>query len=100
LALRGRAHLLHSAVVVAENGVPLWRVIESPRLQMRAFTDAFLDDYLTQGDGDLLSSVGCYLLEGQGAQLFERIEGDYFAVLGLPLLPLLAFLRRKGAITT
>ena len=65
---------------------------------MRAFSDAFLDGYLTRGGEALLSSVGCYFLEGEGAQLFEAIEGDYFAILGLPLIPLLAFLRAEGAI--
>ena len=65
---------------------------------MRDFSDDFLDGYLARGGEALLASVGCYQLEGEGAQLFERIEGDYFAVLGLPLLPLLSFLRRKGAI--
>jgi septum formation protein len=98
IALRGRSHRLHSAIVAAENGVPLWRAIESPRLHMRAISDAFLDGYLARGGAALLGSVGCYMLEGEGAQLFERIEGDYFAILGLPLLPLLKFLRGKGAI--
>jgi septum formation protein len=100
LALRGRSHRLHSAVVAAENGVPLWRGIESPRLHMRHVSDAFLDGYLARGGEALLGTVGCYLLEGEGAQLFERIEGDYFSILGLPLLPLLKFLRGKGAIAT
>ena len=97
-ALRGRAHLLHSAVVVARNGVAIWRAIESPHLQMRAFSDDFLDEYLARNGEAILSSVGCYELEGEGAQLFDRIDGDYFAILGLPLLPLLGFLRREGAI--
>ena len=76
----------------------IWRHIESPRLAMRRFSDAWLDGYLARGGEALLASVGCYQLEGEGAQLFERIEGDYFAILGLPLLPLLAFLRERGAI--
>jgi septum formation protein len=96
--LRGRPHLLHSAVVAAEDGVPLWRAVESPRLVMRDFSDRYLEGYLLRGGEALLGSVGCYHLEGEGAQLFERIEGDYFAILGLPLLPLLRFLRDKGAI--
>lgn len=97
-ALRGKAHTLHSALVVAEGGAVVWRITESPRLAMRDFSNSFLEGYLTRGGDALLGSVGCYLLEGEGAQLFERIEGDYFAVLGLPLLPLLAVLRREGAL--
>jgi septum formation protein len=96
--LRGRAHLLHSAAVAAEDGVVVWRTLESPALHMRDFSDDFLDGYLARGGEALLASVGCYQLEGEGAQLFERIEGDYFAILGLPLLPLLNFLRLKGTI--
>lgn len=100
LSLRGRAHRLHSAAAAARGGAVIWRVSESPTLTMRAFSDAFLDGYLQRGGPRLLGSVGCYLLEGEGAQLFERIDGDYFAILGLPLLPVLAFLRREGALAT
>ena len=99
-ALRGRAHSLHTAAVVAEDGEIVWRATESPRLTVRGFSDEFLDGYLARGGAALLGSVGCYLLEGEGAQLFERIEGDYFAVLGLPLLPLLEFLRSRGALAS
>jgi septum formation protein len=98
LALRGRPHQLHSAVVAARGGAAIWRVSESPRLQMRDVSDAFLDGYLARNAEAVLSSVGCYQLESEGAQLFDRIEGDYFAILGLPLLPLLGFLRREGAL--
>jgi septum formation protein len=98
VALRGRPHRLHSAVAAARDGVTLWRTTESPRLQMRDFSEAFLDGYLARNGAAALSSVGCYLLEGEGAQLFDRIEGDYFAILGLPLLPLLGFLRGQGAL--
>lgn len=94
--LRGRAHELLTAAVVARDGAVIWRHIETPRLRMRAFSDAFLDDYLDRVGDAALHSVGAYQLEGLGAQLFERIDGDYFAVLGLPLLPLLAFLREHG----
>ena len=97
-AMRGRGHALHGGIVAAERGQVVWRTTETSRLWMRDFSDAFLDGYLARGGSALLASVGCYQLEGEGAQLFERIEGDYFAILGLPLLPLLGFLRRRGAI--
>jgi septum formation protein len=97
--LRGQRHELHSAVAAAEGGRVIWRVSESPVLTMRDFSDTWLDGYLARNGVTLLGSVGCYMLEGEGAQLFEAIEGDYFAILGLPLLPLLAFLRREGALT-
>lgn len=98
--LRGRAHRLHSGVVVARDGQPIWREVVSATLTMRPFSDAYLDGYLTRGGEALLSSVGAYQLEGEGAQLFSRIEGDYFAILGLPLLGLLDLLRRHGAVET
>lgn len=91
--LRGRTHELITAAVVAREGAVIWRHIDTPRLTMRAFSDAFLDDYLARAGESVLASVGAYQLEGLGAQLFERVEGDYFSVLGLQLLPLLAFLR-------
>jgi septum formation protein len=98
--LRAREHELHSAIVAARAGRVAWRFTESPKLAMRDFSDAWLEGYLTKGGQTLLGSVGCYMLEGEGAQLFQRIWGDYFAVLGLPLLPLLDFLRREGALAT
>ncbi|HUO90053.1 MAG TPA: Maf family protein [Rhizomicrobium sp.] len=98
--LRGRAHRLVSALALARDGAVIWRHVESPTLAMRDFSDAFLDRYLAAEGEGVLSGVGCYKLEGPGAQLFERVEGDYFAVLGLPLLPLLAELRRHGVIAT
>ena len=94
--LRGRTHELLTAAVVARDGAVIWRHIDTPRLTMRSFTDAFLTEYLGRAGQGVLSSVGVYQLEGIGAQLFERVEGDYFSVLGLPLLPLLAFLREHG----
>jgi septum formation protein len=100
LRLRGRAHELVTAAVVAREGVAIWRHIDTPKLKMRAFSEAFLDDYLEQAGEAALHSVGAYQLEGLGAQLFERVEGDYFSVLGLPLLPLLAFLRQHGIAPT
>ena len=96
LRMRGRAHELITAAVVARDGQVVWRHIDTPRLTMRAFSDAFLDGYVARAGESVLTSVGAYQLEGLGAQLFERVEGDYFSILGLPLLPLLAFLREHG----
>ena len=98
IMLRGKTHELHAAVAVAQGGAVIWRDVASVRLTMRPFTDIFLSAYLAGNEG-ALSSVGCYQLEGEGAQLFSSIEGDYFAILGLPLLSLLDCLRREGALT-
>jgi septum formation protein len=98
LLLRGQTHELITAAVVAKDGAIVWRATNIPRLTMRTFAETFLDQYLDRAGGAVLASVGAYQLEGLGAQLFERVEGDYFSVLGLPLLPLLAFLRAKGEI--
>ena len=98
VALRGRAHRQFCAVSVVCGGESLWRHVGVTRLTMRDFSDAFLDQYLAiVGDG-VLACAGAYQLEGLGAQLFSAVEGDYFTVLGLPLLPLLGFLRQKGAL--
>jgi septum formation protein len=97
-ALRDRRHELISAVCICRNGERLWHVIDRPALTMRAFSDAFLETYLEESGADILSSVGAYRLEARGIQLFSRIEGDFFSILGLPLLPLLGFLRSHGAI--
>lgn len=98
LALRGRTHKLHAAVTVAEDGVIVWRTAETASLTVRDFSDVFLHAYLAAHGQTILSSVGCYELEGAGIQLFERIEGDYFAILGLPMLDLLTFLRTRGVL--
>jgi septum formation protein len=96
--LRGNTHVLECAVVIALDGVPIWRLVKSSHLTMRHFSDSFLADYLTKHGQEALSSVGCYQFEGAGAQLFERVEGDYFAILGLPLLEVLEFLRLHGEV--
>ena len=96
LRLRGRTHELITAAVVACKNELIWRHVDTPRLTMRPFSDAFLDDYLGRAGESALTSVGAYQLEGLGAQLFERVEGDYFSILGLQLLPLLVFLREQG----
>ena len=96
--LRGKPHQLHSAVVVARDGRAVWRETESATLTMRAFTDSFLEDYLATEGEAALGSVGCYRLEGPGVQLFSRIEGDYFTILGLPLMGLLDLLRKEGVL--
>jgi septum formation protein len=97
--LRGKAHYLICAAAVACDGQVIWRRIDMPKLTMRSFSDAFLDEYLRREGEVLLRSVGGYRLEGMGAQLFDSVEGDYFSVLGLPLLPLLAFLREHGVVS-
>lgn len=96
--LKGRVHELHSSVALAAEGKLLWTHTGTARLKMRDFSDAFLDDYITRAGERIQQSVGAYELEGLGVQLFETIEGDYFTILGLPLLPLLAELRAQGII--
>ncbi|MBY6264695.1 Maf-like protein [Azospirillum sp. 412522] len=96
LDLRGRTHRLVSCAVVVRDGERMWHRIDSARLTMRNFSESFLDDYLDQAGDEVLHSVGAYQLEGLGAQLFHRVEGDFFTILGLPLLPLLGFLRVHG----
>ncbi|WP_151179902.1 Maf family protein [Hypericibacter terrae] len=98
MALRGRTHQLISALVVVRDGRRLWHHIDRATLTMRPFSPAFLDEYLARSMPGILSSVGAYQLEARGAQLFSRIEGDYFTILGLPLLPLLDFLRPHGLV--
>ena len=97
-AMRGKVHQLHSGAALARNGQIVWSGLDTASLRMRRFSDSFLDAYLTAEGEALLACVGSYRLEGMGAQLFEAVDGDYFTVLGLPLWPVLAELRRAGVL--
>ncbi len=97
-ALAGHAHRLISATVVLEAGREIWRTADAATLHMRQLSPPFIEHYLDRMGNAALTSVGGYQLEGLGAQLFTKIEGDYFTILGLPLLPLLAFLRKHGIV--
>ncbi len=96
LLLRGQTHMLSSAVCVSRDGNAIWREVREARLTMRDFSDRFVDDYLQQAGAEILGSVGAYQVEKLGIQLFSRIDGDHFTILGLPLIPLLEFLRTHG----
>lgn len=99
LQMRGKTHHLIGAVVICENGAPVWRKLSKTSLTVREFSDGFLDDYI-KAEGELLTkSVGAYRFEGRGAQLFSKVEGDFFSILGLSLLPVLDYLRERGAIS-
>jgi len=98
LRLRGRLHVLATAVVCQQGEQRVWHHVVRPRLTMRRFSDAFLDDYLAAQGEEVTSTVGAYRLEGLGIHLFERVEGEHSAILGLPLLPLLDFLRQHGVL--
>jgi septum formation protein len=94
-ALRGRTHELHSALALVRDGAVLFSCVDTARLTMRDFSDRFLHEYLDMAGDAAMNSVGGYQLEGIGIHLFERVDGDFFTILGLPLLPLLAFLRQN-----
>lgn len=98
--LSGKTHRLHSAVVAGENGQPVWRHVERAKLTMRVLSDAFITDYVAHEAAAVAGCVGGYRIEGRGAQLFTRIEGSHFTILGLPLLPLLDWLRVRGALAS
>jgi septum formation protein len=100
LALRGQRHQLLSAVVLYYDGQPQWRHVGTVRLTMRDFSDAWLEGYLSRNWESLRHSAGGYMLEEEGVRLFSAVEGDYFTVLGLPLLPLLGYLGQRGFIQT
>lgn len=95
--LRGQTHWLKGGVALAQDGEIVWRLQSSCRMVVRNFSDAFLSDYVARAGDILTKGVGAYAFEGLGAQLFEHVDGDYFAVLGLPLLPVLSELRARGA---
>ena len=98
--MRGKTHYLVGAVVISENGSPVWRHLAKTKLTMRDFSDAFLEDYL-KAEGELVTkSVGAYRFEGLGAQLFSHVEGDFFSILGLSLLPVMDYLRMRGVLST
>ena len=98
--LSGKTHKLISAAVIFDQSQPVWRYVSEASLSVRPLDDAFISQYLDQLGDDAFWSVGCYQLEGLGAQLFEKVDGDYFTILGLPLLPLLDFLRRRNLLQT
>ena len=97
-ALQGQAHRLISAAAIYEDGQPVWKVAGQAQLFMRDMSDTEIEDYLSLEGEAILSSVGCYFLEGRGATLFTSIQGDYFVVLGFPLLDVLGYLRERSVI--
>ncbi|MFN3749683.1 MAG: Maf family protein [Sphingorhabdus sp.] len=98
--LSGKSHRLFSALVAAAAGVPVWRYVGVVSLLVRPLSDAFIDDYVDRNWDQIRYCVGCYQIEGEGAQLFTKIEGDHFDIMGMPLLPLLAFLRERKDIAS
>ncbi|PYF11875.1 septum formation protein [Rhodobacter viridis] len=99
-SLSGRTHRLLSALVVVQDGRPLWRHVAEVRLTMHPLSDAFIAEYVARNWDSIRHAVGCYKLEEEGVRLFSAIEGDYFAVLGLPLIEVLNWLRARGELTT
>ena len=98
--LSGKSHTLETAIVIAENGEPVWRHLARPKLTVRTLSKSFIETYIESCGEPLLSTVGAYQLESMGAQIFSKIEGDYFSILGLPLLPLLDYFRVRGLLET
>jgi septum formation protein len=96
--MSGKTHKLLSAIVVAEAGLPVWRFVATSRLLMRPLSQAFISNYVARHWEDIRHCVGCYQIEGVGAQLFSHIKGTHFDIMGLPLLPLLGFLRERGQV--
>ncbi len=100
MALRGDTHHLYSAVVIYEDGAPQWRHVSRARMTIRDVSDSYLSDYVRRNWDSIRHTVGCYKLEEEGARLFSRVDGDYFTVLGLPLLDVLSFLSSRGELET
>lgn len=98
--LSGKTHSLYSAMVIAEGGLAVWRHVERVKMTMRPLSDAFIADYVAMEGNVLLGCVGGYRIEGSGVQLFSRIEGSHFAIIGLSLLPLLDYLRTRGVLAS
>jgi septum formation protein len=98
--LSGKTHVLETAVVICDGGAPVWRHLARPKLTMRPLSEAFIDAYVRRCGDRLLTTVGAYQLEAEGAQLFTQISGDYFSILGLPLLEILDYLRVRGVVAT
>jgi len=98
IELRGQSHKLHSAVVIYENEHPVWRHVGQVRLEMRNLSDDYIAQYMSRNWPGIADSVGAYKLEQEGVRLFSRVEGDYFTVLGLPLLELIGYLTQRGVI--
>lgn len=94
--LSGKTHTLETAILIAENGAPIWQHLARPKLTVRPLSESFIEAYVETCGEALLATVGAYQLEGLGAQLFTKIEGDFFSILGLPLLPILDYFRTRG----
>ncbi len=98
--LSGKVHRLISAAVICEGGAPIWRIVDTAQMTMRLLSDTFIDDYVAQYWDHIRHCVGCYRIEAEGAQLFASISGSQFTVIGMPLLPVLDYLRLKGLLET
>lgn len=98
--MRGKKHFLYSAVVLYHNGGPIWRHIGQVRLTMREFSQSYIDDYVARNWDEIRHSAGGYMLEAEGIRLFSKVEGDYFSVLGLPMIELLSYLAQSGDLPT